>query len=253
MSRAVELLQALVESPYAALALRDDVLIDIIAGDWRARVRSPLGRPGVYMDPVADNSGDGTLTCSEADLDRMLHREPPIGEVGLVHGTRDYPKRKRQAHLVLVAAALGWAGPWPDPAASPDHHDLVANALCELALGPCDRSFRAGGIALRGTDTAAGCSMLADAGVHAVRLDVGAREELDPALQVLARIAQHVQRQGPPGGDAWFGAHRVTFEPDPAFPCGWTVPEGRGGVWLATRHPPGFAYSGSGTGGSNAS
>jgi hypothetical protein len=238
VSRAVALVELLARSPYATLALRDDVHIDVIADDWCARIRSPGGRPGVLLEPALGNTGDGTLTCSAADLDRMLDRKAPVDGVRLLPGTRDIAPRKRQAHLVLIAAALGWAGPWPDPLAPAEHHGIVVNALCDLAIGPNDRSFRAGGLTVRGTDTAAGCSLLADAGSHAVRLDVPAREELDPALQILARIALHVQRHGAPRGDAWFGDQRVRFEPDPAFPCGWTVPGGRGGVWVVRNALP---------------
>lgn len=234
MSRALRIVERVYASCFSPLALADDVCIDLGAGDWTARLRSPGGRLAVSIDP-RPAPVDGTLTCALADLDRMLQGLVPIGPVDLRAGTRDVAPRKRQAHLVLVAAALGWAGRWPDPTADPGHNALVANALCDLAVGPCDATYHAAGLQIRATDTAAGCTVICDAGGHAVRMDITAREDRAAAFHLFARIASHVARTGPPQGDAWSGATRITFEPDPLFPRGWTLPAGRGGAWWARR------------------
>lgn len=261
MSRAEALLRRLAGSAYAALAVRDDLLIDVIAGDWAARIRSPAGRVSVVLLPgdtpesvQVPSEGpalDGTIRCSPTDLDRMLGRLAPQTGVSLTHGDRDIAPRRRQAHLVMVAAALGWDGPWPragpstgsgPPLAPPagsgsavDHRALLVEALCDLAIGPRDRGFIAGGLPVRGTDTAAGLTLVLDAGLHAVRLDLRPGDDVNAALSPLARLGLRLIESGAPRGDAWFGEERWSFSPDPAFPRGWTMPDGVGGVWRVTR------------------
>lgn len=258
MSRAEALLRTLVGSAYAALAVPDDLLVDVVAGDWAARVRSPGGRVSVVHIDDMEGAGvdaqgpalDGRIRCSAADLDRMLARLPPEAGVTLAQGTRDIAPRRRQAHLVLVAAALGWDGPWPSTATvAVGHRTLLVEALCDLAIGPRDHAFMVGGLPVRGTDTAAGLTLLLDAGVHAVRLDLRSEEagrggpdrggpepqQHQRALTSLARLGLRIRAGGPPRGDAWFGGERWTFCPDPAFPRGWTMPDGVGGVWLVKR------------------
>lgn len=234
MSRALRIIERVHPSSFSPLAVADDVCIDILAEDWVARLRSPGGRLAVFVDPPP-LPADGALTCSLADLDRMLAGLAPTGPVDLRAGARDIAPRKRQAHLVLVAAALGWAGPWPDPAADPAHCTLVANALCDLAIGPCDAIYEAAGLRIRATDTAAGTTVICDARGQAVRMDIPARDDRAAALDMFVRVASHVARNGPPQGDAWSQALRLTFEPDPAFPRGWTLPTGRGGAWWVRR------------------
>ncbi len=245
MSRTVDLLRVLAASAYAPLAVHDGVEIDVVAGSWAARIRSPGGRIAVVESPAATVSpapspspADGRITCSPDDLDRMLRRLSPEGGVTLTAGSRDIAPRRRQAHLVLVAAALSWDGPWPAPTettvANP-HRPLVAEALCDLAIGARDRGYVAANLPIRATDTAAGTTLLLDAGTHALRLDVPAREPVTEGIRTLARLGRHVHEHGAPQGDAWIGPVRWTFEPDPAFPRGWTMPEGVGGVWLLRR------------------
>jgi hypothetical protein len=77
--------------------------------------------------------------------------------------------------------------------------------------------------------------VVCDVGGHAVRMDISAREDRTAALALFARVATHVARSGPPQGDGWSGGTRITFEPDPAFPRGWTLPTGRGGAWWVRR------------------
>ena len=235
MSRAPALATLVARSPYAALARHDHVSIDIVAGDWTARIRSPMGRWAVQLD-APEAPVDGVITCSAADLDRMLERLAPLDGVRVAQGQRDIAPRRRQAHLVLVAAALGWEGPWPGPS-SPGQHQLLAEALCDLAIGPRDASHLVDGLGLRTTDTAAGRTLLLDAGRHALRLDLRAKEEVAPVMIQLAKLGRVVADRGAPQGDVWFGDQRWTFQPDPCFPKGWTMPEGIGGVWRVGRVP----------------
>lgn len=237
MSQALALLQRLRSSPYAALAARSGVAIVLGPQDDALRIRSPEGRLGVYAAPPAPDV-DGTILCSAGDRARMARGEAPLDGVRLVPGARAIAPRRRQAHLVLIAAALGWDGPWPDPDAAPGHRALVREALADLAIGPRDGGYTADGMDVRRTDGAAGSTLLLDTGLHALRLDLGAREPVEPALQRLVRLGQHLRDTGEPLRQAAFGGAVWALTPDPAFPCGWTMPEGIGAVWAIRAAAP---------------
>ena len=250
MSLALDLLARLRTSPYAVLALRDGIEIELGPTEARIRLRSPEGRLGVYTDVASSGPIDGRLECSEADVLRMVAGLAPLGGVRLSHGTRDLAPRRKQAHLLLVAAALGWDGAWPDPAANPDHHALVAEALADLAIGPRDALFDArldarldakteGNLAgtalrIRQTDSAGGRTLLLDAGHNALCLDVSARGDMTADLTRLARVGAHLATHGSVPEQARFHGLIWTFTPDHRFPRGWTMPEHLGTVWKVT-------------------
>lgn len=242
MSLALDLLERLRTSPYAVLALRDGIEIEIGSPEARIRLRSPEGRLGVYTDVAASAHIDGTLECSEADVLRMVGQLPPVDGVRLLHGARDIAPRRKQAHLLLVAAALGWDGPWPDPTANAEHHALVAEALADLAIGPRDALFDAraeynlagAALRIRQTDSASGRTLLLDAGTNALCLDVPARGDLTADLSRLARVGAHLATHGALPEHARFNGVVWTFAPDSRFPRGWTMPEHLGTVWKVT-------------------
>ena len=90
--------------------------------------------------PYADEAVDAWITTEPADLDRMLTGTPPAGQVGYRLGNRpDAAPRVQQARAIFALAALGWCGPWPDPAADRELVDLTRRAALDLALGPADR------------------------------------------------------------------------------------------------------------------
>ena len=253
MSLALDLLERLRTSPYAVLALRDGIEIELGSPEARIRLRSPEGRLGVYSDVAASAHIDGTLECSEADVLRMVGQLPPVDGVRLLHGARDIAPRRKQAHLLLVAAALGWDGPWPDPTANAEHHALVAEALADLAIGPRDALFDArpdarldaqqaraeynlAGMAMRirQTDSASGRTLLLDAGTNALCLDVPARGDLTADLSRLARVGAYLATHCALPEQVRFNDLVWTFAPDSRFPRGWTMPEHLGTVWKVT-------------------
>jgi hypothetical protein len=90
--------------------------------------------------PYADEPVDAWLLTPPADLDRMLAGAAPEAQVGFRLGERpDVAPRVRQARAVLALAALGWCGPWPDPAANPELVALTRRACFDLTIGPADR------------------------------------------------------------------------------------------------------------------
>lgn len=129
---AVRVLDRLMRSPFTRTYLwRNRPVVGIDAGE-RLLVRDR----GVF--PWADEPVDATVSCDPDDLRRMLAGEPPVGTVRSALGERSAPPRLKQAHALLTLAALGWAGPWPDPAADPEHVRLLREALYDTILGPAD-------------------------------------------------------------------------------------------------------------------
>lgn len=90
------------------------------------------------VTPWVDEPVDAWVWAQEDDVDRMLRREAPAGEIRMRLGERALAPRLRQAHAVLTLASLGWCGPWPDPAAAAEHVDMVREAILAVAIGPKD-------------------------------------------------------------------------------------------------------------------
>lgn len=125
------------------LALLERIRRSPFGGSWLrgARLRIDAGTPVLWStDRVVLHDGapvDAVIACTVDDLDRMLSRQDPEGQVVLSLGDRDLPDRVKQARGVLAAAALGWCGPWPNPVAG-EHVELVRKAVLDLAVGPGD-------------------------------------------------------------------------------------------------------------------
>ncbi len=125
------------------LALLERIRRSPYGGAWLdgARVQLDWGEPWLWsthgVRPWDGGAADAVITCTLGDLDRMLSRHAPEGEVRLSLGDRDLADRVKQARGVLAAAALGWLGPWPDPEAV-EHVDMVRSACLHLAIGPAD-------------------------------------------------------------------------------------------------------------------
>jgi hypothetical protein len=118
-------------SPYAGRWLRGAIL-GIDAGHrW-------TWRPDAVL-PWRDEPVDAWLLASADDLARMLAGQAPVERVGFRLGDRDVAPRLKQARALCGLAALGWCGPWPDPAADPELVRLHREALFDLAMGPADR------------------------------------------------------------------------------------------------------------------
>ena len=133
----VALLQRLVTSPFTRRRFWDErPRIALVAGAaaWVIRDKGIL--------PADDAPVDATITCTAADLSAMASGVAPPGPVVYTLGTRDHAPRRKQARALLALAALGWCGPWPDPAADPEHVRLVRAAHYDLGIGPADGAAR---------------------------------------------------------------------------------------------------------------
>ncbi|MBM4390250.1 MAG: hypothetical protein FJ090_03940 [Deltaproteobacteria bacterium] len=125
------------------LALLERIRRSPFGGAWLegARIKLDWGEPWLWstggVRPWDGGDADAAITCTASDLDRMLSRHAPDGEVRLSLGDRDLADRVKQARGVLAASALGWLGPWPDPGAD-EHLDMVRSACLHLAIGPAD-------------------------------------------------------------------------------------------------------------------
>lgn len=89
--------------------------------------------------PFDGQAVDAWVRCSAEDLEAMLGGAAPAGRVSMILGDRDAAPRLKQARALCALAALGWCGPWPDPAADPEHVELLREALYDLQVGPRDR------------------------------------------------------------------------------------------------------------------
>ena len=130
----------------AAFQLLDRMRRSPFGGDWLrgAALGLNIGEERLFLSttrvmPYALEAVDAWLVASEDDLAAMLGNAPPPGQVGFKLGSRlDAAPRIMQARALLTLAALGWAGPWPDPAADAELHALTRRAVLDLAVGPND-------------------------------------------------------------------------------------------------------------------
>lgn len=131
----LRLLRRLHQSPYAAP----------LTGDWRVGLRAErswllYGQEGLSgVKESIDGPVDAELRLEPGDLERVLTGQPPAQKISLILGERAIPPRRAQAHGLCAAAALGWAGPWPDPEADAEHQRLYRRALLDLRLGVEDK------------------------------------------------------------------------------------------------------------------
>ncbi len=95
------------------------------------------GLPGVKES--IDGPVDATLTLAPGDLENLLTGQVPAQKISMILGERAIPPRRAQAHGLCVAAALGWAGPWPDPQADAEHQRLYRRAFLDLHFGVEDK------------------------------------------------------------------------------------------------------------------
>lgn len=121
-------------SPYG-LAL-DHFRVGLEAGNKKWLLYGRDGQVGVKGG--VEGELDGSIFCTMTDLERMLSKKMPEEAVKLTMGERPGPLRKRQARGLLVAACLGWAGPWPDTETDGEHERLYRRAFLDLRLGPED-------------------------------------------------------------------------------------------------------------------
>lgn len=129
---ALPLLDRLRRSPYGGDWLRGAAL-GLEAGE--ERVFCSTGR----VMPYAGEALDAWIVASVEDVVELLAGRLPSGQVGFRLGDRDdVAPRIKQARAVMALAALGWAGPWPDPEADAELHALTRRAVLDLALGPND-------------------------------------------------------------------------------------------------------------------
>ncbi len=226
-------------------------------------IATNAGQPLVRFG--APSRADGEVRCREEDLEAMLSGQTPPGEVVLGLGSREVPPWRAQARGVLLLAALGWAGPWPDPDAEEDHELLVRAALLDLSIGRADARLRLfsqggpaqsvpfdlGGVELRVRDGARGRELNTE-GLSWLSAVSGAPRrpaELGTVLsrgegliaglrRLRAAALWQAERGGFPSalplGDR--GAV-LTVAPHPLFPSGMPLPRGR--IWLldVVEHP----------------
>ncbi|HNC95685.1 MAG TPA: hypothetical protein PLA94_20285 [Myxococcota bacterium] len=131
----LRLLRRLHQSPYAAP----------LTGDWRVALRAErswllYGKEGLSgVKESIDGPVDAELRLEPGDLEKILTGQAPDQKISLILGERAIPPRRAQAHGLCAAAALGWAGPWPDPEADPEHQRLYRRALLDLHFGVEDK------------------------------------------------------------------------------------------------------------------
>lgn len=229
----LDVLQRLAASPFSRVHLWSDAPVlglEIGEARWLLRDR------GVWdwsAEPV-----DAWLRCTPEDLGAMLSRRVPPGVVSYRLGDRDIAARRKQAHALLALAALGWAGPWPDPAADPEHIGLVREALYALGIGPDDGrapilppGSPLDGVAIRVTDGAAARSVvtvgLSDTvGRCELMVELPPRAPVEAALRPLRAAALWVAETGavPP---ARLGLGPLVLSCDPALRDGLPLPNQR--------------------------
>jgi hypothetical protein len=218
----VEVLHRLLNSPYTRRYLwREPACVGIEAGEkWVVRDRGVMAWQG---EPV-----DAWIACSPEDLRAMLDGGIPSA-VSFQLGDRELADRRKQAHAVLVLAALGWAGPWPSAEASPDHDALVRTALYDLGIGPADARaalFPEGAATIRLTRGAR--PTVVTEGLGACELAVDGRE---PDLRVLRAAALFVRETGElPPRILEVGDQRIRAELHPRFEDGLPLASRR--TWL---------------------
>lgn len=225
------LLQRLVTSPFTRRRFWDErPRIAIVAGEttWIVRDRGLL--------PPDDAPVDATIRCLPDDLAAMAAGRPPVGEVACTLGTRDHAPRRKQARALLALAALGWCGPWPDPAADPEHVRLVRAAHYDLGIGPNDGAaplFSDGGplphVTVRLTHGVRGIELATVGLANAPNLPelttvMPPRQDPRRGFPTLRAAALYAAEHGglPPRLDTPGGALRAA--PHPAFPDGLALP-----------------------------
>lgn len=224
----VEVLARLQESPFTRERLwRSGAVVGIAAGE-RLVVRDR----GVF--PWAGEAVDAWIGCTGKDLAAMLAGEVPAGEVVSRLGERDRAARLKQAHAVLVLAALGWAGPWPDAAADPAHVALVREALYDVEIGPSDGRaplFPPGSplpdVAIRVTDGVSARTVVTAGLAGPCELAVSLPPRADPAgaLRPLRAAALYVAETGElPPARLDVNGLRLACGLHPAFPDGLPLP-----------------------------
>lgn len=128
--RELLLLNVLRSSPYSAWLGEARLRIDCGTDQFDWSTRGVTTWAGAPVDAV--------LTCSPADLDRMLAKKPAEEAVRLQLGERDAPARLKHARSMLAATALGWMGPVPDPDSPAELEREVRRACLEIVIGPGD-------------------------------------------------------------------------------------------------------------------
>lgn len=136
----IQLLNRLRQSPFGRALNSADYRISLKSDKKAWILRGREGLPGV-MAPTQESPWDAEITCQDADLRRMLAGQVPETGVRLNLGSRLSPRRA-QAHGLLIAAALNWAGPWPDITADPQQHALLRTALLDVRFGIEDHRYR---------------------------------------------------------------------------------------------------------------
>ncbi len=210
---------------------------------WRAGVGSVL--------PYAGEPVDAWILCSAADLDAMLAGRVPSGRVGYRLGDRDGAPRLQQARATFALAALGWCGPWPDPAATPALDARMRAAAQDLAIGPADEVgalFAIGAplgldaVAWRATDDVRG-RVVATAGLAGrdgagldCELLTRARRGADPrealrALRAAALFVAEVRPNGSIPAVLEVGDRRLELRAAPGFPEGMPLASAMVPVW----------------------
>lgn len=214
------------------------LLLRLRASPWapwlrEARVGLDLGeRWELGLDRVLPHRGgpvDAWIEAAEADLDAMLAGRVPAGPVRMKLAASPRPERLRSAHGVLMLAALGWCGPWPDPEADPRHIPILREAMLQVELGPADGTaalFPAGApvppLHLRFTDGArpswATVGLAEGLGVELAATGKG------PPLRALRALVLDALERGRVAKELRLGEQRIRTEATP-FPMphrpGW--------------------------------
>lgn len=273
--REILILQRLAASPFARPWLWQEDAVFCL----RARSSDRSGREEVYT--IATNAGqplvrfggperaDAEVSCEDEDLDAMLSGQTPPGEVVLTLGQREVPEWRAVARGVLLMAALGWAGMWPDPDAEEDHEVLVRGALLDLSLGRADARLRLfsssdprgpapmglGPVEVRVRDGARGRELNTEGlslwspspveleerrGPPARAAELGTVLARGEGLAVgLRRLRAAALWQAEHGGfpaelPMGAGETALSVAPHPLFPAGMPLPRGR--IWLLEVH-----------------
>ena len=236
MSVEIALLQRFVTSPYTRRRFWEErPAIGLVAGHlaWVLRDRG--------LHAADDRPVDGVIRCSADDLAAMAAGRAPAGEVSSALGARPGADRRKQARLVLALAALGWCGPWPDPAADPEQIRMVRSAHYALGIGAADGAadlFPEGGplpgVRVRLTHGAPGVELVTEG-----LADVVGRPELttivrgrgDPRLGFPAlRAAALAAAEGALAPRLPVGPRTLLAAPHPRFPDGLALPNQH--TWL---------------------
>jgi hypothetical protein len=234
MSSELALLQRLVASPYTRrLFWEERPVLGIVPREPEAE-RLVVRDRGIF--PANDEAVDAWIHCTTADLVAMAARRPPPGEVSWHLGDRPGAPRRKQARVLLALAALGWCGPWPDPAAAPDAIVLLRQAWYDLAIGAQDATaplFPAEGplpgVTVRLTETAAGTELvtvgLADTiGRPELATLVPGRQDPRGGFAPLRAAALYVAEHTALPARLALGPRTLVAAPHPRLPDGLALP-----------------------------